>query len=231
MSNQMQLVEEYVPLKSRIWVSIADAACAMLNTFVVSIGLTYYFTSYRGMDPSLAATVWLLFGLWNAVNDPLFGYLSDRTKNKLGRRIPYIRFGAPIIGLAFILSWVNFGGAQASQTAMFIQMLLMLFIFDTLYTAIATSIYVMPFEMAVSNKARSGIFIWKLVFSVFPLVVPLVLWGMIRPEPGSAAYTFQLIMVGFGVLMGGLIFSSTFFYHEKHYQQEEQQPPFLKSLK
>ncbi len=231
MSNQMQLVEEYVPVKSRIWVSIADASCSMLNTFVVSIGLTYYFTSYRGMDPSLAATVWLLFGLWNAVNDPLFGYISDRTKNKLGRRIPYIRFGAPIIGLAFILTWVNFGGMQASQTAMFIQMLLMLFIFDTLYTAIATSIYVMPFEMAVSNKARSGIFIWKLVFSVFPLVVPLVLWGMIKPEPGSAVFTFQLIMVGFGVLMGGLIFASTFFYQEKHYQQEEQQPPFFKSLK
>jgi len=33
------LVEERVPIKSRIWVSIADAACAMMNTFVVSVGL------------------------------------------------------------------------------------------------------------------------------------------------------------------------------------------------
>jgi len=225
------LREEKVPLKSRIWVSIADASCAMLNTFVVSIGLTYYFTSFRGLDAGLATTAWLIFAIWNAVNDPLFGYLSDRTKSGLGRRIPYIRYGAPVIGLAFVLIWVNFGGVQASQTVMFIQMVLLLFVFDTLYTAIATSIYVMPFEMAVSNKARSGIFVWKLIFSVFPLVVPLVLWGFIKPEPGANPITFQLIMAAFGLVMALLIFFSTYFYKEKHFQREEEQFPFLKSLK
>jgi glycoside/pentoside/hexuronide:cation symporter, GPH family len=230
MSDIQMLQEEKVPLKSKVWVSIADASCAMLNTFVVSIGLTYYFTSFRGMDSGLAATVWLLFGIWNAVNDPLFGYISDRTKSALGRRIPYIRFGAPILGLAFVLCWINFGGAQASQTVMFIQMVILLFIFDSLYTAIATSIYVMPFEMAVSNKARSGIFIWKLIFSVFPLAVPLVLWGFIKPEPGSNPLNFQLIMAAFGLVMAVLIFISTFFYKEMHFQQEEKQLPFFKSI-
>ena len=231
MSAQTKLIEEHVPVKSRIWVSIADASCAMLNTFVVSIGLTYYFTSYRGLDAKLAATVWIIFGIWNAINDPLFGFISDRTKSELGRRIPYIRYGAPIFGLAFILSWINFGGVNASQTVMFIQMVGLLFVFDSLYTAIATSIYVMPFEMAVSNKARSSIFIWKLIFSVFPLAVPLVLWGIIKPEPGSSAFTFQWIMTGFGILMAALIFISTFYYHEKHFQQAEKQLPFLQSLK
>ncbi|MBV1735189.1 MAG: MFS transporter, partial [Candidatus Desulforudis sp.] len=101
----------------------------------------------------------LAWKLRNAINDPLFGFISDRTKSKLGRRIPYIRYGSPIIGIAFILSWLIIGGPDASQTVMFIQMTLLLFIFDALYTAIATSIYVMPFEMAVSNKARSSIFI------------------------------------------------------------------------
>ncbi len=225
------LVEERVPIKSRIWVSVADASTAMLNTFVVSVGLTYYFTSFRGMNAELAATVWLLFGIWNAINDPLFGFISDRTKSKLGRRIPYIRYGSPIIGIAFILSWLIIGGPDASQTVMFIQMTLLLFIFDALYTAIATSIYVMPFEMAVSNKARSSIFIWKIIFSVFPLAVPLVLWGFIKPEPGSDPQTFILIMAGFGIIMAALVFFSTFFYWEKHFQQEEKQLPFLKSIK
>lgn len=231
MSENQFLTEEKVPLKSKIWVSIADAATAMLNTFVVSIGLTYYFTSFRGMNAELASIVWICFGIWNAVNDPLFGYISDKTKSGLGRRIPYIRYGAPIFGLAFVLGWINFGGVDASQTVMFIQMLLLLFIFDSLYTAIATSIYVMPFEMAVSNKARSGIFIWKLIFSVFPLAVPLVLWGFIKPEPGADPLVFQLIMVGFGLVMAALIFFSTFFYKEKHFQQAEEQLPFLKSIK
>ena len=231
MNPPNELIQESVPLKSRIWVSVADAACAMLNTFIVSIGLTYYFTTFRGMDPGLASLVWLLFGIWNAINDPLFGYISDRTKTKLGRRIPYIRYGAPFFGLIFILTWVNFGGVNASQTLMFIQMLVLLFLFDSLYTAIATSIYVMPFEMAISNKARGSIMIWKLVFAVFPLAVPLVLWGFIRPEPGASATGFQWIMLGFGLVMAALIYFSTFFYKEKHIQQEEGQFPFLQSLK
>lgn len=230
MSENQVLVEEKVPLKSKIWVSMADAACAMLNTFVVSVGLTYYFTSFRGMEAKWASIVWICFGIWNAVNDPLFGYISDKTKSGLGRRIPYIRYGAPAFGLAFVLCWINFGGQDASQVVMFIQMLLALFLFDTLYTAIATSLYVMPFEMAVSNKARGGILIWKVIFSVFPLVVPMVLWGFIKPEPGSDPLGFQLIMLGFGLGMAALMFFSTFFYQEKHFQQEEEQMPFFKSL-
>ena len=84
--------------------------------------------------------------------------------------------------------------------------------------------------MDVSNRARSSIFIWKLIFAVFPMAVPLVLWGIIKPEPGSNPLGFQLIMLGFGVLMAAVIFFSSFFYKEMHFQQEEQQPPFLKSL-
>jgi GPH family glycoside/pentoside/hexuronide:cation symporter len=231
MMDKQELNVEHVPVKSRVWVAVADSACAMLNTFIVSVGLTYYFTSFRGMSAELAATVWLLFGIWNAINDPLFGYISDRTKNRLGRRIPYIRYGAPLIGLIFILTWMNLGGVRASQTVMFIQMVSLLFIFDALYTAIATSIYVIPYEMAVSNKARSGIFIWKLIFSVFPLAVPLVLWGFIKPEAGTNPLNFQLIMIAFGIVMSALILISTYFYREKHFQQEETQLPFLKSIK
>ncbi len=224
-----ELKEEFVPLKSRIWVSVADAACAMLGQIVLTGSLTYYFTRWRGLDAGLAATVWLLFGIWNAVNDPLFGWISDRTRSNLGRRIPYIRFGAPIYALSFIASWINWPGH--SQVWLFIQFLVLLFVFDTLYTAIATSIYVMPFEMAVSNKARSGIFIWKIIFSVFPLAVPLAVIPFIQPGPGEDATMYRWIMTGLGVAMGALIYASTFFYAEKHFQQEEEQFPFFKSLK
>jgi glycoside/pentoside/hexuronide:cation symporter, GPH family len=230
MAIQSVLQEEKVPVPSRIWVSAADAACSMLNAFATAGALTYYFTRRRGLEGGYAALVWLLFGIWNAVNDPLFGYISDRTKSILGRRIPYIRFGAPLYSLAFILFWLVFPGALSTQTGMFIQMLLALFLFDSLYTAIATSLYVMPYEMAISNKARSSIYVWKILFAVFPLAVPLVLVPIIQPGPGEEAATFQAIMIAFGIAMGLLIFFSTFFYREKHLQQAEQQFGFVKSL-
>ncbi|MBN1488087.1 MAG: MFS transporter [Anaerolineae bacterium] len=229
MVENKSLKEEFVPLKSRIWVSIADAACAMLLGLSVNGSLTYYFTRVRGLEPGRAAFVWILFGIWNAVNDPLFGYISDRTKSGLGRRIPYIRYGAPIYVLGFIAFWINWPGE--SQTWLFIQLLLSLFVFDSLYTAIATSIYVMPFEMAISNKARSSILVWKIIFSVLPLAVPLVALPLLQPGPGDNPLNFQIVMTLIGLLMGALIFISTYFYEEKHYHQEEEQLPFFTALK
>ncbi|MBM3123050.1 MAG: hypothetical protein FJZ97_12835, partial [Chloroflexi bacterium] len=89
MATPTALQEERVPLASRIWISLADASVAILQSLVAAGALTYYFVNIRGLSTSYTGTVWLLFGLWNAVNDPLFGYISDRTRSKLGRRIPY----------------------------------------------------------------------------------------------------------------------------------------------
>ncbi len=165
------------------------------------------------------------------INDPLFGYFSDRTRHTLGRRIPYIRFGAPLYAPAFIACWINWPGTQTNQALMAVQLLIVLFLIDTLYTAIATSLYIMPYEMAVSNKARSSIFVWKLVFMVFSTAIPLLLFNPIKPKPGEDPTSFILIMTGIGIAAGAVIFLSTFYYEEKHFQREEKQIPFLQSIK
>jgi GPH family glycoside/pentoside/hexuronide:cation symporter len=220
-------IEERIPWKSRIWISLADSSVAMLQTIVGGGALTYYFTRVRGLDPNLAGLVWLLFGIWNAVNDPLFGFISDRTKSKLGRRRPYIRYGAPILTLGFIFLWLDL---PASQSVVFTQMLIGLFVYDILYTAIATSIYIMPYEMAVSNKARSSIFIWKIIFMIFPNVLPFVI-AAIQPGPGDDPTGYRILLMGMAVVLGLIVFLSTFFYEEKVFTQQEEQFPFLKSLK
>jgi GPH family glycoside/pentoside/hexuronide:cation symporter len=232
MANPSQPQEERIPVKSRIWISVADSATAILQSLVAASALTYYFVKLRGLETGLAGIGWLLFGIWNAVNDPLLGYISDRTRSKIGRRLPYIRYGAPIFALAFILFWIYIPGSDGNQTLMFIQMLGALFIYDTLYTSIATNIYIMPYEMAVSNKARSTIYIWKIIFMVFTLVVPMAL-ERFKPDVGDAAgiTSFRWLMVGFGIGMAALVYISTFFYREKHFAQEQEQPPFFTSIK
>jgi len=232
MSDSLVLAEEHVPVKSRVWISIADSATGILQSLVATSALTYYFVKLRGLETGLAGIVWLIFGIWNAINDPLLGYISDRTKSKIGRRLPYIRYGAPVFALAFILFWLYIPGSDGNQTLMFVQMLVALFIYDTLYTSIATNIYIMPYEMAVSNKARSTIYIWKIIFMVFTIVVPLAL-ERFKPDVGDMAgiASFRWLMISFGVGMAALIFASTFFYREKHFAQEQEQPSFFRAIK
>lgn len=223
------MIQEKVPLKSKLWLSGADGVCGVLCGLITGGGLTYFFTKWMGLDTAKVSLVWLIFGIWNAVNDPLFGFISDRTKSNIGRRLPYIRYGAPIYAVVFILCWMKWPFA-GNQWGMFFQMLISLFLFDTLYTSIATALYVMPYEIAVSNKARGSIFLWKLIFSLFSLSFPLILMPKIKLEPGDDPHNFQLIMTVIGIIAGLIIFFSTFFYSEKGYTKEQQQPSFLKAI-
>ncbi len=222
-------VKEEVRLSSRLWLGGADCMMTTLNNILTGGGLTFFFVNYFGMDPKKSALCWLLFGLWNAVNDPLFGYLSDKTKTKIGRRLPYIRYGSIMAAAVFVLTWVLAKKGQ-SDTQMFWQMLVSLFLFDALYTAIATSLYVMPYEMAVTNEARSKIMFVKVIFGLVALSVPLVLLAELENLLTQSLTKFQIIMTVIGVFAGLIMCASTFFYREKGYVKEEEQYPFLQSI-
>lgn len=224
-----QKMKENVKLSSRLWLGGADCMITTLCNIVTGGGLTFFFVNYFGMNPALSAVCWLVFGIWNAVNDPLFGYISDRTKSKLGRRIPYIRYGSILIAAVFVLTWVVFFDT-GSDMQMFAQMLISLFLFDMLYTMIATSLYVMPYEMAVTNEARSKIILVKVIFGLVALSVPLVLLAQLENILNNSLKNYQMLMTGIGVAAGAIMFFSTFFYREKAYVREEEQYPFFKSL-
>lgn len=221
--------KEHVSVSSKLWLCSADCLCGTLSGLITGGGMTYFYTKYMGLEEHLASIVWIIFAVWNALNDPLFGYLSDRTKSKLGRRIPYIRYGALFYGVIFIMSWFMwpFGG---SQTALFVQMLVSLFFFDTFYTAIATALYVLPYTMAESNQARSSIFIWKIFSSLLSLGAPLVLFPLVRPDVGESAARFQMIMTVLGIVTILVIYCSTFFYKEKFTSDVKEAPGLWESI-
>jgi GPH family glycoside/pentoside/hexuronide:cation symporter len=229
--------EKAVPVHSAVWLSFADCMCSLMCSAAEGGVLTYFFVYHLGLEWRLASIVWLIFGIWNAINDPIYGFIADRTKSKLGRRIPWIRFGGPIYAALFILMWVKFPAMMGNQGFLFAQMLVCLFFFDILYTAVASALYVMPYEMAVTNKARSPIFIWKIVFSLVSTGLPMVFSGKLSdllsdPTNNPNGYqTFLWIMIGVGIVGGLVIFFSTFFYHENGYIKDEAQPKFWAGLK
>ncbi|EKX46456.1 hypothetical protein GUITHDRAFT_107660 [Guillardia theta CCMP2712] len=50
-----------------------------------------------------------LYMVWNALNDPLIGWISDMSPGLMRRRIPAIRYGGPLWALVFSLSWLDWG--------------------------------------------------------------------------------------------------------------------------
>lgn len=74
------------------------------NTWVLS----FYFVAV-GLDIKLIMLAFILWTIWNAINDPLIGYLSDRTRTRIGRRKPFIILGSiPILIIAIPYFFENF---------------------------------------------------------------------------------------------------------------------------
>ncbi len=224
--------EEKVKTSSAVWLGAANAGTGLLCAFAEGAAFQYLFVNKLGLSESLNMIVWIIFGIWNAVNDPIYGFLADRTHSKLGRRIPWIRYGAPIMAVIYALMWLPaLEGNGVSQGLLFAQELLGLFLYDILYTAIASAIYVMPYEMAVTNKARNKIFLFNILFSLINFGAPMILNSQLDKLIEHNANIFPIIMATMGLVCGAIVFFSTFFYKENAYLVEEEQPKFLEGLK
>jgi GPH family glycoside/pentoside/hexuronide:cation symporter len=67
--------------------------------------IQFLYIDILGVKASLIGLGWSVYGIWNAVNDPLAGYWSDNTKTRWGRRIPWIVSAFVPVGLLFYLLW------------------------------------------------------------------------------------------------------------------------------
>jgi glycoside/pentoside/hexuronide:cation symporter, GPH family len=66
---------------------------------------SFFLLTAFGMDPFLAGLLGGLPRLFDAITDPIMGYISDNTKSRFGRRKPYIFIGAILSGLLFMQLW------------------------------------------------------------------------------------------------------------------------------
>ncbi|MFD0695212.1 MFS transporter [Paenibacillus sp. GCM10027628] len=64
---------------------------------------SYYYVEKLGLGIGLATIARTIYLIWDAVNQPLFGYLSDRTNTRYGRRRPWIFGAIPLFMLTFIM--------------------------------------------------------------------------------------------------------------------------------
>lgn len=79
------------------------------NLFFTMMGfyLLIYLTDVVGMAAGLAGTALMVGKVWDAVTDPAVGYLSDRTRSRMGRRRPYMIYGSVALFIAMIVMFTD----------------------------------------------------------------------------------------------------------------------------
>jgi GPH family glycoside/pentoside/hexuronide:cation symporter len=231
--NETSIPEEKLPLSQKVNYALANTALNSLNG-IIATGITFFYVDLLGLNPEKAGIVWLIYGIWNAINDPLLGTLQDRTKTKNGRRMPYIRYGSFVYAAVFILCWYPIGDLS-NETVLFYNLLLALCAFDTLFTMLGCIIYPLPAEIAIKSKNRSTLMVWSnIIGGVFGLVTS-VLTSYLLLESGSSSFEslhplFRPTMIVFGVVMGTMMFITSFFLKENLYTIEEEPLRFIQSF-
>ncbi|MFX0012818.1 MAG: MFS transporter, partial [Candidatus Hermodarchaeota archaeon] len=99
--------------------------------------LPIFYIDYLGLVENAAIIyyVQIIYLIVNALNDPLFGFISDKSKSKRGRRIPFMRYTAPFLALTFIIVWFA-PDRSAGDWSIFWWMVITTCLYDTAYTII-----------------------------------------------------------------------------------------------
>ncbi|MHA2288310.1 MAG: MFS transporter, partial [Promethearchaeota archaeon] len=114
-----------------LWGYAIGAIPAGLLAYVFSLKYVELFYDDLQLQPLLFIIGQVIYMTINALNDPLSGQLSDRTNRKKwgSRRIIYIKYGAPIWALTFLLVW--FPWSFDNQIVIFIHYIISICLFDT----------------------------------------------------------------------------------------------------
>ena len=184
--------------------------------------LTIFYQDYLGLSARWIGIAATIYAIWNAVNDPLFGYITDNTRSKLGRRIPYMRFTAPFLALTFILVW--FAPPQAGQQALFWWMLITMLLFDTCFTIIGLVYSALLPEVTESDVHRNQLQISSTLFAMLGTLVAYVIPDFVRPKTGDASLVPLYIAVVVGIVGMLLIMITSFKIKERREFTEVDKP-------
>ncbi|GAE14321.1 Isoprimeverose transporter [Bacteroides pyogenes] len=114
-----ELNSSKVPFISKLAYGMGDVGCNFSWMFVGNFLMIFY-TDVFGISMSAVATLMLLSRFWDAINDPIIGSLSDKTRTRWGRYRPWLLVGAPLT--AFVLVLTFWAHPQWSETNKIIYM-------------------------------------------------------------------------------------------------------------
>lgn len=162
--------------------------------------LPIFYQDYLGLSARWIAIASAIYAVWNAINDPLFGYITDSTRFKTGRRIPYMRFTAPFLALTFILVW--FAPSGAGDTTLFFWMLVTMLLYDTCYTIIGLVYSALLPEVSESDAERNSLQISSSLFGLLGMILGFLIPDFFRPKAGGGIsfLPLQVSMIVIGIL-------------------------------
>jgi GPH family glycoside/pentoside/hexuronide:cation symporter len=156
--------------KTRILYSVTSLGVATPAEAIAGI-IAFYIVDVKNLPVSWYSIFWFFYTLYNASNNPALGYLSDRTRSRWGRRIPYILFGGLPYAVAFALIFTAPFDGRNNPVGLLVYFGIMIVIWEGLYTALATGYYGLLPEMFDNYRERTDVAAKMNIFQTIALVL------------------------------------------------------------
>ncbi|BAY17525.1 putative sugar transporter [Anabaenopsis circularis NIES-21] len=141
--------------------------------------LLVFFTNVAGLPPGIAGSVLLIGKIWDAVNDPFVGTLTDKTKSRRwGRRLPWMLYGAIPFGIFFFLQWIvpQFSSDRSTNiSALFWYYVVIGLISQVFYTVVNLPYTAMTPELTQDYDERTSLNSFRFTFSIGGSILSLIL--------------------------------------------------------
>jgi oligogalacturonide transporter len=162
-----------------------------------------FLTDVVGMAPSLAGAVILVGRFWDAVSDPMMGWLSDRTSTRFGRRRPYFLLGIFPVFFTFAALWMPV--AATSQWLLFAYFTGAYLLFNTVFTMVQVPYVALLPEFTRDYAERISVAGIRLVFSSFSAVVAgtvpkIIVDAVAATDAGTTRWGYGVMGLVFGVV-------------------------------
>ena len=221
--------KQLVSSRQRTYLGITKAGNDLLGVMFNGAILTFY-VDILGMDPELFGIVMIIFAVWNALNDPIFGYMSDkRSKEKGGRRLFFMRLSGPIFVAGFLMFWIAF--PSFSQASFFVFLLVALFIFDTGLTIYGLNLSAILTGQTTSTTERTRISVIASVIAFVPVGLGAILPNLVLTSSMAIIY-MRFIFIGMAVLAGVFMIAGSMKLREITLESKDIEPlPVLPAIK
>jgi len=194
-----------------------------------------FLTDVVGLEPRLASFAALIGILWDAVNDPIVGTISDRVRSRWGRRRPFLLLFSIPFGLSFVALW--WAPPFHNQYLLAATVCLTFMLSDTLQTLVSIPFYALTPEMTSDYDERTSLSGYRMFFNLLaslatavaaPAIVDAALAGGATQQQGY--FIVSALFGGLAVLPFFVIFAVV---RERGNAADAVEPeiPFLQTLR
>jgi GPH family glycoside/pentoside/hexuronide:cation symporter len=179
---------------------LGDAGTGMAAS-LIGFYLFIFYTSAAGLPPWLAGLVLMVARLWDAVNDPIVGWLSDKTKTRWGPRLPWILVSALPLGAAMAGMWWLPPGPTWVKVGVFMAIALLA---NSLYTCVNLPYSALAAELTTDVPLRTRLNTARFTGSILASLLGIVIGALVLKDHHNPASYWQM-----GLLTGGVVALST----------------------